>query len=158
MADTAKPSLREMDPAQMRRLVSLARGRGRNADRGGADAIPVVTRGGSLEMSFAQQRLWLLAQLDGTNSSYHIRGALRLSGELDVDALRRSIDRLFARHEALRSVFRVIDEQPCVVLLPADERVPLLEQDLRGRAIASRSSCASVARRLRRRSILPEDH
>ncbi|ULK97126.1 amino acid adenylation domain-containing protein [Bradyrhizobium sp. I71] len=134
MADTAKPSLREMDPAQMRRLVSLARGRGRNADRGGADAIPVVTRGGSLEMSFAQQRLWLLAQLDGTNSSYHIRGALRLSGELDVDALRRSIDRLFARHEALRSVFRVIDEQPCVVLLPADERVPLLEQDLRGRA------------------------
>ncbi|TCU64273.1 amino acid adenylation domain-containing protein [Bradyrhizobium sp. R2.2-H] len=133
MTDTAKPSLREMDPAQMKRLVSLARERGRNADRGNTKAIPVVTRGGSLEMSFAQQRLWLLAQLDGPNSSYHIRGALRLSGELDVDALRRSIDRLFARHEALRSVFRVIDEQPRVVLLPADERVPLLEQDLRGR-------------------------
>ncbi|WP_375167854.1 amino acid adenylation domain-containing protein [Bradyrhizobium sp. CCGB01] len=133
MADTAKPSLRDLDPAQMRKLVSLARDRGRNADRSGATAIPVVARDGSLEMSFAQQRLWLLAQLDGANSSYHIRGALRLSGVLDVEALRRSIDRLFARHEALRSVFRMIDEQPHVMLLPAHERVPLLEHDLRGR-------------------------
>ncbi|MCP3390761.1 amino acid adenylation domain-containing protein [Bradyrhizobium sp. CCGB12] len=133
MADTAKPSLRDLDSAQMRKLVSLARDRGRNAGRSGAEAIPVVARDGSLEMSFAQQRLWLLAQLDGANSSYHIRGALRLSGELDVEALRRSVDRVFARHEALRSVFRVVDEQPRVMLLPAHERVPLLEEDLRGR-------------------------
>ncbi|QIO34958.1 non-ribosomal peptide synthetase [Bradyrhizobium sp. 1(2017)] len=133
MAEAAKPSLRDLDPQQMRKLVSLARDRGRNADRTGAGAIPVVARDGCLEMSFAQQRLWLLAQLDGANSSYHIRGALRLSGELDVKALRRSIDRLFARHEALRSVFRVIDDQPCVVLLPPDDHVPLLEQDLHRR-------------------------
>ncbi|WP_309486810.1 non-ribosomal peptide synthetase, partial [Bradyrhizobium sp. SHOUNA76] len=117
----------------MRRLISLARDRGRNADRSGAATIPVVARDGSLEMSFAQQRLWLLAQLDGANSSYLIRGALRLSGELDVGALRRGIDRLFARHEALRSVFRMVDEQPRVMLLPAHERVPVLEHDLRGR-------------------------
>ncbi|UFS85862.1 amino acid adenylation domain-containing protein [Bradyrhizobium daqingense] len=117
----------------MRKLVALARDRGRSADRNDASAIPVVARGGSFEMSFAQQRLWLLAQLDGVNSSYHIRGALRFSGELDVEALRRSIDRVFARHEALRSVFRVVDEQPRVVLLPTDERVPLLDHDLRGR-------------------------
>ncbi|MCA1460448.1 amino acid adenylation domain-containing protein [Bradyrhizobium sp. NBAIM18] len=129
MADTAKPSLRDLDPQQMRKLVALARNRGRSD----ASAIPVVARSGSLEMSFAQQRLWLLAQLDGTNSSYHIRGALRLAGELDLEALRRSIDRVFARHEALRSVFRVVDEQPRVVLLPTDERVPLLEHDLSGR-------------------------
>jgi amino acid adenylation domain-containing protein len=133
MADTARPSLRDLDPAQMRKLVSLARDRGRSADRSGAIAIPAVARGGSLEMSFAQQRLWLLTQLDGANSNYHIRGALRLSGDLDVEALRRSIDRLFARHEALRSVFRVVDEQPRVMLLPDYERVPLLQHDLRGR-------------------------
>ncbi|MHB0772406.1 amino acid adenylation domain-containing protein [Bradyrhizobium sp. 5.13L] len=133
MADTAKPSLRDLDSAQMRKLVSLARDRGRNADRSGAIAIPTVAREGLLEMSFAQQRLWLLAQLDGANSNYHIRGALRLSGDLDVEALRRSIDGLFARHEALRSVFRVVDEQPRVILLPAHERVLLLEHDLRGR-------------------------
>ncbi|MCA1372779.1 MULTISPECIES: non-ribosomal peptide synthetase [unclassified Bradyrhizobium] len=133
MADTAKPSLRDLDPQQMRKLVALARDRGRSADRSGASAIPVVARSGSLEMSFAQQRLWLLTQLDGTNSSYHIRGALRLTGELDLEALRRSIDRVFARHEALRSVFRVVDEQPRVVLLPTDARVPLLEHDLSSR-------------------------
>nr|WP_236840868.1 non-ribosomal peptide synthetase [Bradyrhizobium sp. CCGE-LA001] len=117
----------------MRKLVALARDRGRNADRSEASAIPVLARDGTLEMSFAQQRLWLLTQLDGANSSYHIRGALRFSGELDVEALRRSIDRVFARHEALRSVFRVVDEQPRVTLLPPDERVPLLDHDLRGR-------------------------
>ncbi|MFB6420649.1 MULTISPECIES: non-ribosomal peptide synthetase [Bradyrhizobium] len=131
MADTAKPSLRDLDPAQMRKLVALARDRGRNAEKSGA--IPVAPRDGSLEMSFAQQRLWLLARLDGANSGYHIRGALRLSGQIDVEVLRRSVDRLFARHEALRSVFRVVDEQPRVMLLPAHERVPLLEHDLRGR-------------------------
>ncbi|MDA9545473.1 peptide synthetase, partial [Bradyrhizobium sp. CCBAU 45321] len=129
MADTAKPSLRDLDPQQMRKLVALARNRGRSD----AGAIPVVARSGSLEMSFAQQRLWLLAQLDGTNSSYHIRGALRLTGELDLEALRCSIDRVFARHEALRSVFRVVDERPRVVLLPRDARVPLLEHDLSSR-------------------------
>ncbi|MVT50318.1 amino acid adenylation domain-containing protein [Bradyrhizobium yuanmingense] len=129
MADTAKPSLRDLDPQLMRKLVALARNRGRSD----AGAIPVVARSGSLEMSFAQQRLWLLAQLDGTNSSYHIRGALRLTGELDLEALRCSIDRVFARHEALRSVFRVVDEQPRVVLLPTNARVPLLEHDLSSR-------------------------
>nr|WP_245322598.1 non-ribosomal peptide synthetase [Bradyrhizobium valentinum] len=115
----------------MRKLLSLARGRGRNANRSGTASIPAVPRNERLELSFAQQRLWLLAQLDGVNSNYHIRGALRLSGDLDVGAWRRSLDRLFARHEALRSIFRVVDGQPRVELLPADEHLPVLEHDLR---------------------------
>ncbi|WP_245320268.1 non-ribosomal peptide synthetase, partial [Bradyrhizobium lablabi] len=133
MADAAKPSLRDLDAAQVRKLLSLARDRGKNASRSGASSIPVVPRDAPLELSFAQQRLWLLAQLDGANSNYHIRGALRLSGDLDARAWRRSLDRLFARHEALRSIFRVIDGQPRVELLPAHEHLPVLEHDLRGR-------------------------
>ena len=117
----------------MRKLLLLARDRGRNANRNGAVSIPAVPRGGPLELSFAQQRLWLLAQLDGANSNYHIRGALRLSGDLDVGAWRRSLDRVFARHEALRSVFRAVDGQPRVELLPAHEHLPVLEHDLRQR-------------------------
>ncbi|QHO75455.1 non-ribosomal peptide synthetase [Bradyrhizobium sp. CCBAU 051011] len=133
MADAAKPSLRDLDPAQVRKLLSLARDRGKNVIRSGASSIPAVPRDGPLELSFAQQRLWLLAQLDGANSNYHIRGALRLSGDLDVGAWCQSLDRLFARHEALRSVFRVVDGQPRVVLLPVNEHLPVLQHDLRGR-------------------------
>ncbi|WP_309775329.1 non-ribosomal peptide synthetase, partial [Nitrobacter vulgaris] len=132
MVDMAKPDLRDLDLAQVRKLVSRARERGRNVGEN-STTIPAVPRNRPLELSFAQQRLWLLAQLDGANSNYHIRGAVSLSGELDADAWRQSLDRLFARHEALRSVFRVVDEQPCVELLPSDVHVPLLEHDLCGR-------------------------
>jgi amino acid adenylation domain-containing protein len=131
MVSSSKPNLQDLDPAEMRRLLSLARDRGRSANRNGASSIPVVPRDGPLELSFAQQRLWLLAQLDGVNSNYHIRGALHLTGDLDVAAWRRSLDLLVARHEALRSVFRVVDGQPRVELLSADEHLPMLEHDLR---------------------------
>ena len=47
-----------------------------------------------LPLSFAQQRLWFLAQLDGVSQAYHIRSGLRLSGELDRVALSRALDRL----------------------------------------------------------------
>ncbi|MCK1516313.1 amino acid adenylation domain-containing protein [Bradyrhizobium sp. 190] len=132
MVGSSKPNLRDLDSAEVRKLLSLARDRGRNANRNGPASIPAVPRDGPLELSFAQQRLWLLAQLDGVNSNYHIRGALRLSGDLDVRAWRRSLDRVFARHESLRSVFRVVDEQPRVELL-SDEHLPVLEHDLRQR-------------------------
>jgi hypothetical protein len=133
MVASSKPNLRDLDPVEVRKLLSLARDRGRNANRNGSASIPAVPRGGPLELSFAQQRLWLLAQLDGANSNYHIRGALRFSGELDVGAWRRSLDRVFARHESLRSVFRVVDGQPRVELLPVHEHLPVLEHDLRQR-------------------------
>jgi hypothetical protein len=129
MAGSSKPNLRDLNPAEVRRLLSLARDRGKNAGRNGAASIPVVPRDGALELSFAQQRLWLLVQLDGANSNYHIRGALHLSGDLDVGAWRGSLDRLFARHEALRSVFRVVDGQPRVELLPVDHHLPVVEHD-----------------------------
>ena len=130
MVASSKLNLRDLDPAEVRKLLSLARDRGRNANRNGLPSIPAVPRDRPLELSFAQQRLWLLAQLDGVNSNYHIRGALHLTGDLDVDAWRRSLDRLFARHEALRSVFRVADGQPRVELLPAHEHLPVLEHDV----------------------------
>ncbi|MEH2617403.1 amino acid adenylation domain-containing protein [Bradyrhizobium sp. AZCC 1620] len=133
MVAASKPNLRDLDAAEVRKLLSLARDRGRNANRNGPASIPAVPRDEPLELSFAQQRLWLLAQLDGASSNYHIRGALRLSGELDVRAWRRSLDRVFGRHEALRSVFRVVDEKPRVELLPAHEHLPVLEHDLRQR-------------------------
>ncbi|TNH41416.1 hypothetical protein EP164_22840, partial [Photorhabdus luminescens subsp. sonorensis] len=77
-------------------------------------AIVPVSREGALPLSFAQQRLWFLAQFEGVSETYHIPMALRLSGQLDIMAWQKALDTLFARHEALRSVFVSIDGQPQV--------------------------------------------
>ncbi|WP_049786408.1 non-ribosomal peptide synthetase [Mycetohabitans rhizoxinica] len=106
-----------------------------NAHRTDRAVLPVITpvsRDGALPLSFAQQRLWFLAQLDGASDSYHISLALRLRGTLNVTAWQLALDALFARHEALRSVFVSVDGQPQVQLLPAETGVPMAWHDLRG--------------------------
>ncbi|WP_338876064.1 non-ribosomal peptide synthase/polyketide synthase [Mycetohabitans endofungorum] len=101
----------------------------------GADALPEITpvsREGRLPLSFAQQRLWFLAQLDGASDTYHMPLALHVRGPLDRAAWQQALDALFARHEALRSTFVSVEGQPQVQLLPADTGVPLRWHDLRG--------------------------
>ncbi|ADU38494.1 non-ribosomal peptide synthase/polyketide synthase [Variovorax paradoxus] len=74
-----------------------------------ARKIPVLTtaqRAGAMALSHAQMRQWFLWQLDPKSTAYHISGALRLVGALDVDAVRASFGALVARHESLRTVFR----------------------------------------------------
>ncbi|HMH67504.1 MAG TPA: condensation domain-containing protein, partial [Pinirhizobacter sp.] len=81
-----------------------------------------------MALSFGQQRLWFLCQLEGVSATYHMPVALRLRGPLDRTALQHSLDHLLARHEALRTVFHVRDGQPQAVLLPADAGFALREQ------------------------------
>ncbi|MEY9404471.1 acyl carrier protein [Bradyrhizobium japonicum] len=95
--------------------------------------IAAVSRHEPLVLSFAQQRLWFLAQLDEGSTHYHIPLALRLRGVLDRSAWQRSLDRLFARHEALRSIFVAPEGKPRVEVLPPDAGLPVLEHDLRHR-------------------------
>ncbi|WP_281560273.1 amino acid adenylation domain-containing protein [Thalassomonas sp. RHCl1] len=71
-----------------------------------APAITRVPRGEQpLALSFAQQRLWLLDQIDGGSAHYNITGALNLSGALNIQALERSFDEIIKRHESLRTSF-----------------------------------------------------
>ncbi|KAF9305687.1 hypothetical protein BG003_001247, partial [Podila horticola] len=93
--------------------------------------ISPVERGGPLELSFAQQRLWFLAQLDGVSETYRVSIACRLGGDLSHSALQQALDSLFCRHETLRSVFVSVSDQPKVLLLPADSGLPLVFHDLR---------------------------
>ncbi|OUS25459.1 hypothetical protein A9Q99_21270 [Gammaproteobacteria bacterium 45_16_T64] len=76
------------------------------------DNIPVVSREGDLALSYAQQRMWFLAQLEPGNTAYHIRAALDITGDLDVDALQRAINHLIDRHESLRTTFSETDGVP----------------------------------------------
>ena len=71
-----------------------------------------VPRDRRLPLSFAQQRLWLLDRLDPGSPLYNVPRALRLAGILNVDALERALTEIVRRHEALRTTFPIIDEQP----------------------------------------------
>ncbi|MGF6798549.1 amino acid adenylation domain-containing protein [Paraburkholderia youngii] len=108
-------------------------------------AIVAVSRHEPLELSFAQQRLWFLAQLDKDSARYHIALGWRLQGRLDRAAWRRSLDRLYARHEALRSVFVDAEDGPRVEILPPGTGLPVLEHDLRERPDAAAALVALCA-------------
>ncbi|HEU4885339.1 MAG TPA: amino acid adenylation domain-containing protein, partial [Longimicrobium sp.] len=112
-------------------LADFARGL-QTAARADAAAIERVDRTGSVPPSFAQQRLWFLEQLGSLGSTYHIPLRLRLRGELDGDALRRALDRIVARHEALRTTFPAVDGEPVQHIAPVEESAfRLVEHDLR---------------------------
>lgn len=83
-----------------------------------APAIPRCSRTSAIPLSFAQQRLWFLEQLMPGNTAYTIYGAFRLKGVLDLVALEQSINKIISRHEALRTVFTTVDEQPVQIILP----------------------------------------
>ncbi|HEV2843814.1 MAG TPA: condensation domain-containing protein, partial [Thermoanaerobaculia bacterium] len=75
----------------------------------GLEAPPLVPqpRGEGLPLSFAQQRLWFLDQLQPGSAAYNMSTAVRLRGPLDLAAFRRSLSGVAGRHESLRTTFPV---------------------------------------------------
>jgi amino acid adenylation domain-containing protein len=83
-----------------------------------APPIAPAPRDGELPLSFAQQRLWFIEQLKRGRSLLNIPAAVRLSGALDVAALRRTLAEIVRRHEALRTSFPAENGQPRQVISP----------------------------------------
>ena len=81
--------------------------------------IVPIPRDRDLPLSFAQQRLWFLDQLEPSGAAYNIPFAFRLTGRLIVVALERSLSEILRRHEALRTTFPVADERPLQVIAAA---------------------------------------
>jgi hypothetical protein len=79
-------------------------------------AIAKVERGGPLPLSFTQERLWALTQLEPDSTAYHISDAERLEGDLDVAILERAFREVVARHEVLRSTIVEIDGRPAQII------------------------------------------
>lgn len=71
-----------------------------------------------LPLSSAQQRLWILDQFDPGNSVYNVTSLMRLHGNLDIEALRRTLDEIVKRHESLRTVFPKDEQGPWQRVLP----------------------------------------
>ncbi|PPT24452.1 non-ribosomal peptide synthetase, partial [Xanthomonas arboricola] len=114
-------------------LAALASGIQTQLDAGAAvrPSITPIPHDGFMPLSFAQQRLWFLAQLDSSLSeAYHIPLALRLRGSLDASAFQHALDSLWVRHEVLRSVFVNGEDQPEVRLLDPEQGIPLGLVDL----------------------------
>ncbi|WP_157642824.1 non-ribosomal peptide synthetase, partial [Burkholderia ubonensis] len=74
-----------------------------------AGTITPRSRENDLPLSFPQQRLWFLAQLEGPSAAYNISSALRFEGDLDVPRLRAAVSEISRRHEILRTTFPAID-------------------------------------------------
>jgi len=84
-----------------------------------APPILPVPRNEDLVLSFAQQRLWFLDQLEPGLSAYNIPAAVRLKGSLNLMALERSLNEIIKRHESLRTTFWKADGRPTQLIAPA---------------------------------------
>ncbi|WP_122875330.1 non-ribosomal peptide synthetase, partial [Pseudomonas viridiflava] len=112
-------------------LAAVARCLG-STGRSELPAIQVIRHEGPVPLSFAQQRLWFLAQMEDANSAYNIPLGLQLNGQLDTRALKRALERIVVRHDSLRSRFIQQEGEARVEAAAASVVPDLLWQDLRG--------------------------
>jgi amino acid adenylation domain-containing protein len=105
----------------------------RQTDMGTSPTSPSlqrISRAGKLRLSFAQERLWFLDQLEPYNPFYNIPVAVRITGPLNVAAIDQSINEIIRRHEVLRTTCSTIDGNPMQVIAP-DASFALPVVDLR---------------------------
>ncbi|WP_301542273.1 non-ribosomal peptide synthetase [Pyxidicoccus fallax] len=128
----------------------------RNASTTSAQAPAIAPSGRprALPLSFAQQRLWFIDQLEPGSIAYNMPTFVRMEGVLDPDALRRAFEALVQRHEALRTTFTQQEGQPLQVISPIGS-LPLETVDLSG--LEPEAARAELERRLREETLRPFD-
>jgi amino acid adenylation domain-containing protein len=111
---------------------ALAASLGYQTEPAGREAWTVIPRRSTssepLPLSFSQERMWFLHQLDPGSSVYNICGAVRLQGVLDAAVLERCFAEVVRRHEALRTTFAIVDGQPMQKIdPPSGPALPLVD-------------------------------
>ncbi|MDB4970228.1 MAG: amino acid adenylation domain protein, partial [Myxococcales bacterium] len=145
---------------QKSQLLALLRSQNRTAPaRTVAAAVsppPLVPqpRTGALPLSFAQQRLWFLDQIEPGSATYNLPTALRMRGPLDVEALRQAVEAIVARHESLRTTFATEDGQPVQKIHPPGAW-PFVSLDLSALAAGERE--AQLLVEVRKEAVRPFD-
>ncbi|HZM98011.1 MAG TPA: condensation domain-containing protein, partial [Pyrinomonadaceae bacterium] len=91
-------------------------------------SITRVERNGELPLSFAQEQLWLIHQVNPDSAAYNLPSAVRLKGALDVEALEKSIGEVIRRHEILRTRFSEVDGRATQIIdTPAPIKLTVVE-------------------------------
>ncbi|HEY0022711.1 MAG TPA: amino acid adenylation domain-containing protein [Longimicrobium sp.] len=145
---TAELPRPELSAAKRALLDAMLRGKVRSSGivrRAHPDGAP---------LSFAQERLWFLDQLDPGSAAYNVPGSWRLRGALDEAALERALGEIVRRHDALRTTFREVNGSPVQVIAPFDG-FTLRVDDLSGFPAADRD--AEATRRATEDAALPFD-
>jgi len=83
-----------------------------------AELLKTESNSKTFPLSFAQQRLWFLDQLEPGSIAYNVCAAVRLKGPLDLTALEQSFNEIIGRHETLRTTFALVDGQPVQIVAP----------------------------------------
>ena len=117
-------------------------------------ALQVQPRPANLPLSFAQQRLWFLDQMEPDNPFYNLSASLSLSGPIDIAALEQSLNEIVTRHEALRTSFKVIDGQP-VQIVASKLHIPLIMVAVE--QLSPSQQAREIRRLTREDSLLPFD-
>jgi amino acid adenylation domain-containing protein len=109
--------LARLSPEKLALLMQQLKKKGETGSQ--AMLIPRRTERHEHPLSFAQQRLWFIDQLEPGSYAHNILTAIRFTGELDRSALEQSINEIVRRHESLRAIFQVVDGQPVQVIAAA---------------------------------------
>ncbi|WP_040774040.1 non-ribosomal peptide synthetase, partial [Nocardia pneumoniae] len=99
----------------------------RHAGAGGRQDLVAGPRPDRIPLSLAQQRMWFLNRFDTESAAYNVPIAVRLTGALDVDALRQAVSDVVVRHEILRTIYPQTEDGPVQVILPPGQVVPRLD-------------------------------
>src|SRR5262245_22237671 len=107
LEDSVIESLSKLSREQLALLTLKLKGKKLSSRK--TESLPLVPapRDSSLPLSYAQQRLWFLEQLEPGSAAYSFPGALMLEGRLDIEVLERAINEIVRRHEILRTRFEV---------------------------------------------------
>src|SRR5262245_30302729 len=131
--------LKRLSPAQRAQLLKELQKEA--AQTNGSYDIPRRPQSGPVPLSFSQQRLWFLTQVDPDSPLYNVPEAIQMLGPLNVAALEQSFNEIIRRHDALRTTFAIVNREPRQICTPA-RRVSLRVVDLTQLPEPQREPCA----------------
>jgi amino acid adenylation domain-containing protein len=123
--------LAELSPIKRKLVLQRLKAQAARSEDKGQHAPPLLpaARDAEIPLSYAQQRMWFLAQLEPESPFYNIAKAIHFKGPLDVNALEKSLNHAVERHEALRTTFPFRDGRVVQEIIPA-ARIALAAGDL----------------------------
>ena len=130
--------IEELSP-QQRDLLVLLLGKKKREEAARSQIASVSRTSDTFPLSFAQQRLWFLSQIQQDSAVYNVAGGVRMEGPLDVPALEQALNEVVVRHESLRTVIRQIESEP-VQIITSPQVFHLPKFDLRNLPEAQRAT------------------